>query len=147
MLLVLHFCSELLDASLFEKFKRLIYPHLNSLTDISRNIEVFISDRKQFNNPDIVSFVMDDYPFLHTIDIGDESFVHVTTTIFQNLPSLTSLVIGTSCFFLDESSEIDISSTFILKHCMNLQEVRIGGESFCFTKHCMIEGISFHVYL
>ena len=90
---------------------------------------------------------MEDYPFLHSIDIGDESFAYVTTTIFQNLPSLSSLVIGTSCFFLDESTEIDSSSTFTLKHCMNLKEVRIGGDSFCFTKHCVIEGILFLIYV
>ena len=76
------------------------------------------------------SFTISTLPSLETIDIGNNCFKSITNQVsFRNFPELTSLRIGNSSFYDEDSPDI-INQLFQIYNNSKLLSIEIGEYSF-----------------
>ena len=76
------------------------------------------------------SFTISTLPSLETIDIGNNCFKSITNQVrFRDFPELTSLRIGNSSFYDEDSPDI-IDQRFLILNNSKLLSIEIGEYSF-----------------
>ena len=83
------------------------------------------------NSPSLTSFSIQNYPYLESIEVGDDCFMHVQTVLIKNDNSLNSLKIGNNSFTNHKYYHgEDSSRSFSLSNCPQLKSIEMGLFSF-----------------
>ena len=101
------------------------------LIKINTRLTRLIFPSNTCNSPSITSFSIEKYPYLESIEVGDDCFMHVKTVLIKNDNSLKSLKIGNNSFTSHKYSHgEDSSRSFSLSYCPQLKSIEMGLFSF-----------------
>ena len=83
------------------------------------------------NSPSLTSFIIEKYPYLESIEVGDDCFMYVKGVKIADDVSLKSLIIGNNSFTNHKYSHgEDSSRSFSLSNCPQLKSIEMGLFSF-----------------
>lgn len=112
----------ILDAEPFNSLKLL---HVNSLLTIPINLQRIIIDDNTCNRDEEIGFHISNFPFLISIDIGNEAGVNVKNVCIENCVNLKTIHIGSWSLNSADVAE----GKFVIRNCPALTTIGIGDNS------------------
>lgn len=130
-------CMLILDSEPLDSLKLL---RVDSLLTIPLNLQRIIIDDNTCNQDEDREFHVSDFPFLISIDIGNEAGVNVKNVCIENCNNLNTIHIGH--WSLNSSNVAD--GSFIIRNCPALTVIEIGDNSVMSVPVSVFESNAFH---
>ena len=101
------------------------------LIEVNTRLTRLVYPSNTCNSPSLTSFIIEKYPYLESIEVGDDCFMYVKGVKIADDVSLKSLIIGNNSFTNHKYYHgEDSSRSFSLSNCPQLKSIEIGLFSF-----------------